>query len=192
MSHPASTTRLLSPGSNPRKDVMRSQPLRNLLTVVADKFSKRGTRLQTQQGIFTFNTESEIIECNRFCACSDKCINRVAQIPRNIAIQIFKTENRRGWGARAPIGLSTGQVLGLYTGRRDEAKKLTGSRASYCFDLDINEEPDEDPPANSYSVDAFGCGNWTRFLNHSCSPNLKIISVVYESSPEVSCPTSDF
>ncbi|KAJ7460503.1 hypothetical protein B0H11DRAFT_2198970 [Mycena galericulata] len=145
----------------------------------------------TAQGIFTFNTESEIIECNRFCACSDNCVNRVAQIPRKIAIQIFKTENKRGWGARAPISLSAGQVLGLYTGllmRRDEANKLTGSRASYCFDLDVNEEPDEDPPTNSYSVDAFGCGNWTRFLNHSCSPNLKIISVVYESSPEDNMP----
>jgi hypothetical protein len=35
---------------------------------------------------------------------------------------------------------------------------LSGSRASYCFDLDVNEEPDEDPPENAYSVDAYGCG----------------------------------
>jgi 3',5'-cyclic AMP phosphodiesterase CpdA len=68
--------------------------------------------------------------------------------------------------------------------RREEADKLSGSRASYCFDLDVNEEPDEAPPENAYSVDAYGCGmpynlcvsatetngrmlrtgNWTRFI----------------------------
>lgn len=42
--------------------------------------------------------------------------------------------------------------------RREEADKLSGSRASYCFDLDVNEEPDEPPPENAYSVDAYGCG----------------------------------
>ncbi|KAJ6570741.1 hypothetical protein B0H10DRAFT_1752163, partial [Mycena sp. CBHHK59/15] len=68
--------------------------------------------------------------------------------------------------------------------RREEADKLSGSRASYCFDIDINEDMDEATPDPAYSVDAYGCGNWTRFLNHSCCPNLQIISVVYETMPE--------
>ncbi|KAJ6629377.1 hypothetical protein B0H10DRAFT_1776379, partial [Mycena sp. CBHHK59/15] len=68
--------------------------------------------------------------------------------------------------------------------RREEADKLSGSRASYCFDLDVNEDPGEEPPENAYSVDAFGCGNWTRFINHSCAPNLQIFSVVYDTMPE--------
>ncbi|KAJ7143773.1 hypothetical protein C8R44DRAFT_758863 [Mycena epipterygia] len=146
--------------------------------------------IYTPQGLFAFNTESEIVECNSYCACPPKCANRVAQFPRRLPVQIFKTE-KRGWGARMPVDLVRGRIVGLYTGlliRREEADKLSGSRASYCFDLDINEEPDEDPPENSYSVDAYGCGNWTRFINHSCSPNLQIISVVYDTMPGDNMP----
>ncbi|KAJ7202056.1 SET domain-containing protein [Mycena pura] len=142
----------------------------------------------TTEGLFTFNTEAEIIECNNFCVCPPKCLNRSAQYPRQIPVQIFKTE-KRGWGARMPVDLVRGQIVGLYTGyRREDADKLSGSRASYCFDLDVNEAPDEDPPENAYSVDAYACGNWTRFLNHSCSPNLQIISVVYDTKPEDNMP----
>ncbi|KAJ7875422.1 hypothetical protein B0H13DRAFT_1723188 [Mycena leptocephala] len=140
-----------------------------------------------EQGLFTFNTESEIVECSNRCGCPRECPNRVAQFPRQIHVQIFKTR-KRGWGARVPVDLIKGQVVGLYTGRRDQANKLFGSRASYCFDLDANEDPNEDLPEHAYSVDAYGCGNWTRFLNHSCSPNLQIISVVYETMPEDNMP----
>ncbi|KAK6992858.1 SET-domain-containing protein [Favolaschia claudopus] len=144
----------------------------------------------TRVGLFMFNTDSEIIECNAACECSSKCINRVAQLPRQLPVQIFKTD-KRGWGVKIPVRIEKGRVLGLYTGlliRREEADKLSGTRASYCFDLDVNEEPDKEPPENAYSVDAYACGNWTRFLNHSCDPNLKIISVVYDSMPEDNMP----
>lgn len=39
----------------------------------------------------------------------------MAQRPRDIAIEIFKTR-RNGWGARATEPLPKGKVLGLYTG----------------------------------------------------------------------------
>ncbi|KAJ7939684.1 hypothetical protein B0H13DRAFT_2261010 [Mycena leptocephala] len=109
-----------------------------------------------EQGLFTFNTESEIVECSNLCGCPRECPNRVAQFPRQIHVQIFKTR-KRGWGARVPVDLIKGQVVGLYTGRRDQANKLSGSRASYCFDLDANEDPNEDLPEHAYSVDAYGC-----------------------------------
>ncbi|KAJ7261564.1 hypothetical protein C8J57DRAFT_467138 [Mycena rebaudengoi] len=137
------------------------------------------------QGLFAFTTESEIVECNSACGCSPQCNNRLAQFPRQLPAQIFKTE-KRGWGARLPVDIVRGHVVGLYTGlliRREEADKLSGSRASYCFDLDINEDPDEETPENAY-----GCGNWTRFINHSCSPNLQIITVVYDTMPEDNMP----
>ncbi|KAJ7739291.1 hypothetical protein B0H14DRAFT_2638310 [Mycena olivaceomarginata] len=76
---------------------------------VPAELSFRTVVLHSVQGPFMFNTESEVVECNK--------------------------------------------VLGLYTGRREDANKLSGSRASYCFDLDVNEEPKEDHPVNAYSVD---------------------------------------
>ncbi|KAJ7939534.1 hypothetical protein B0H13DRAFT_2497433, partial [Mycena leptocephala] len=66
-------------------------------------------------GLFTFNTESEIVECSNLCGCPRECPNRVAQFPRQIHVQIFKTR-KRGWGARVPVDLIKGQVVGLYTG----------------------------------------------------------------------------
>ncbi|KAJ7850471.1 hypothetical protein B0H13DRAFT_1644489, partial [Mycena leptocephala] len=67
------------------------------------------------QGLFKFSTDSKIIECNDNCACPTSCFNRVAQRPRRIPIEIFKTE-KRGWGVRTSNALVRGQVLGLYTG----------------------------------------------------------------------------
>ncbi|KAJ7920940.1 hypothetical protein B0H13DRAFT_1604908, partial [Mycena leptocephala] len=135
------------------------------------------------QGLFKFNTDSKVIECNENCTCPTNCTNRVAQRPRQIPIDIFKTE-KRGWGARTSDVLVRGQVLGLYTGcvsfRREKAHKLFGKRASYIFELDIDEEPG-DSPRDAYSVDAFHCGNWTRFINHSCSPNVQVIAVAYDT-----------
>ncbi|KAJ7860647.1 hypothetical protein B0H13DRAFT_1900886 [Mycena leptocephala] len=66
-------------------------------------------------GLFTFNTELEIIECNNCCGCPRECPNRVAQFPRQIPVQIFRA-GKRGWGARVPVDLIKGQVVGLYTG----------------------------------------------------------------------------
>lgn len=43
------------------------------------------------------------------------CPNRVAQQPRDVPVEIFKT-NDRGWGVRAPVDVERGKVLGIYTG----------------------------------------------------------------------------
>jgi hypothetical protein len=43
------------------------------------------------------------------------CPNRVAQLPRDVPVDIFKTPNR-GWGVRAPVDIERGKVLGVYTG----------------------------------------------------------------------------
>ncbi|KAJ7863667.1 SET domain-containing protein [Mycena leptocephala] len=157
----------------------------------------------TSQGLFKFNTYSKIIECNENCTCPTSCINRVAQRPRRIPIEIFKTESR-GWGVRTSVTLVRGQVLGRYTGRREKTSKLLGDRASYIFQLDIDEDPGDNPD-DAYSVDALHCGNWTRFIklmissrkrhniscllcSHSCAPNTKIIAVAYDTMLEENLP----
>ena len=43
------------------------------------------------------------------------CPNRVAQLPRDVAVDIFKTTNR-GWGVRPLVDVKQGKVLGIYTG----------------------------------------------------------------------------
>ncbi|KAF8217980.1 hypothetical protein K438DRAFT_15781 [Mycena galopus ATCC 62051] len=128
---------------------------------------------------FTYRTDDVVVECNPYCQCPTTCNNRVVQRPRQVAIEVFKTQ-RCGWGVRAPVDIVKGTVLGVYTGKlisRAEAEALRGDRRHYCFDLDYYDGDD------TYVVDAFECGNWTRFINHSCSPNLRVQPVVYDTLP---------
>ncbi|KAJ7474734.1 hypothetical protein FB451DRAFT_275356 [Mycena latifolia] len=147
-------------------------------------------RSEYNRRLFDFGVDSHVRECNSLCSCLADCANRIAQQPRSIAIQIFKTE-KCGWGARAAVNIKKGTVVGIYTGliiRRHDAVNLSSFRVSYCFDLNALEDPDGETPENSYTVDAFACGNWTRFINHSCEPNLKAIPVMYDTMPEDNLP----
>ncbi|KAJ7143766.1 hypothetical protein C8R44DRAFT_139759 [Mycena epipterygia] len=137
-------------------------------------------------GLFNFNyaPDQVVVECNAYCHCSMACPNRVTQRPRQIPIEVFKTL-RCGWGVRAPVDVERGRVLGVYTGKliqRAEAEALTGEAKEYCFDLDYNEG--DAPQEQLYSVDSLKCGNWTRFINHSCAPNLRVQPVVYDTVPD--------
>ncbi|KAG7093933.1 hypothetical protein E1B28_007567 [Marasmius oreades] len=131
-----------------------------------------------------------VVECNEYCACDKNCRNRVAQLPRKVPIEIFKTR-KCGWGARSSVDVEKGTVLGLYTGKiiyRRDAELLKGEAKSFCFDMDGRESPDEEPSEESYTVDAKACGNWTRFLNHSCAANIKVYSAVWWTIPESNLP----
>ena len=54
----------------------------------------------------------------------------------------------------------------------ERGKKYDAEGRTYLFDLDFN--PGEE---NIYTVDATFYGNLSRFINHSCDPNLSIFSV---------------
>jgi len=71
----------------------------------------------------------------------------------------------------------------MYTGKlieRWKVSKLVKEAADYTFDLDLDEES----AGKRWSVSAYWCGNWTRFLNHSCAPNLRVYPVFIDH-PEV-------
>ncbi|GLB41257.1 putative set domain-containing protein [Lyophyllum shimeji] len=156
---------------------------------------KRGNKTfaYTTDGLFRFNVPQgvEVIECNPYCHCErNTCPNRVAQRPRDVPVEIFKTDDR-GWGVRSCVDVERGKVLGIYTGRlipRAEAEAFSDEERSFCFDLDGRESRDGAAPEEMYTVDSRTCGNWTRFLNHSCSPNLAVYNVVYDTIPELNMP----
>ncbi|KAI0662388.1 hypothetical protein C8Q70DRAFT_557172 [Cubamyces menziesii] len=134
----------------------------------------------------------EVIECNKSCSCDEGCQNRVAQLPRDVPIEIFRTPEC-GWGARATVPLVRGKVVGIYTGqliRREEADRRYDERRSYIFDLDVHEsaDDDEEEQGDRFSVDGYAYGNWTRFVNHSCEPNMRVFPVVWDTIPELNQP----
>ncbi|KAJ3857192.1 hypothetical protein EV368DRAFT_30912, partial [Lentinula lateritia] len=175
---------------------------------ISELVDKAGNHIRayTDEGLFKFTSRSnpriEVIECNQYCKCTlYECSNRVAQRPRSIPVEIFKTESEtrnkgRGWGVRcAEQNVKRGTVLGCYTGElihRQTANELEGEYGTYVFDLDgrdpAEDDEESDPNLQMYSIDARKCGNWTRFLNHSCLPNLAVYTAVLDTIPEQNIP----
>ncbi|KAF8551875.1 SET domain-containing protein [Imleria badia] len=131
--------------------------------------------------------ECPIFECNKFCHCDDDCPNRVVQNGRKWPVHIVKTMHK-GWGVSAGNKkIPKGSYIGIYAGELlTEQEGDTRGRyydlygRTYLFSIDFHhlklgmEDPDEWD--NLYVVDAYHAGNFTRFLNHSCDPNCKILA----------------
>jgi len=122
---------------------------------------------------------SPIYECNKLCSCDASCTNRVVQKGRKHKLAIFRTANGCGWGVKAMEPIKAGSFVVEYVGEMitsEEAevrgKKYDAEGRTYLFDLDFNLGEE-----NLYTVDAAFCGNLSRFINHSCDPNLNIFSV---------------
>jgi len=139
-----------------------------------------------KRGLFRLaNAHILLRECNVNCSCDATCRTRVAQKPRKIPLQVFKTPNC-GWGVRPAVRVQKGALIGLYSGvllhrKRWEADKLQGERKNYIFDLDHNIFGEEGPIQNQYSVDGYTKGNWGRFINHSCDPNMQVLPAMFDS-----------
>jgi histone-lysine N-methyltransferase SUV39H len=126
-----------------------------------------------------------IYECNSKCGCGEECTNRVVQCGRQILLEIYKTPNR-GWGVRALQRIEEGSFFTEYVGKiisiveaemlLESAGAKTTPKTSYLFDLDLLGADHA-----TYTVDAFGQSNVTRFVNHSCEPNLTAFNIFVES-----------
>lgn len=139
-------------------------------------------------GILTFR-KPLIYECTSSCQCSLKCPNRLTQTPAKLHFEVFKTENT-GWGLRSWDPIRSGTFVCEYTGSiielTDENKK-----DRYLFDTaseDISEfkwnngvelfgEPAVEASkvkttTDSLLISSLKFGNVSRFINHSCKPNL--------------------
>ncbi|XP_065343367.1 histone-lysine N-methyltransferase eggless isoform X1 [Cloeon dipterum] len=83
-----------------------------------------------------------LFECNKNCACSRNCLNKVVQHKMKCQLQLFKTE-KRGWGLRALNDIPCGTFLCIYAGQimteqeGNEEGKLCGDE--YLAELDYIE-----------------------------------------------------
>ncbi|PHH61664.1 hypothetical protein CDD81_8075 [Ophiocordyceps australis] len=130
-----------------------------------------------------------LYECHYGCSCSARCPNRVVERGRTVPLQIFRTEDR-GWGVRTQEALKKGQYVDCYVGevitsveadRRRDASAISQRKDVYLFALDKFTDPnsfDARLRGDPLEVDGEFMSGPTRFINHSCDPNLAIFARV--------------
>ncbi len=135
------------------------------------------------------DSREPIYECHEGCNCSLLCPNRVVERGRTVPLQIFRTENR-GWGVKCPVDIKKGQFVDRYLGEIITSKEADRRRAEstisrrkdvYLFALDKFSDPDSLDPllaAPPLEVDGEWMSGPTRFINHSCQPNMRIFARV--------------
>ncbi|KAI9814479.1 MAG: hypothetical protein M1832_005885 [Thelocarpon impressellum] len=136
------------------------------------------------------NTREAIFECNEKCSCHDDCKNKVVQWGRSVPLQIFHTGSR-GWGLRCLVDLRKGEFIDTYRGEvitEEECKERDAKRLVkdvYTFALDKFQDDNEDhawAQAHRYVVDGEFYGGPTRYINHSCEPNVRQFTASYNHS----------
>ncbi|KAL3583636.1 hypothetical protein D5086_014697 [Populus alba] len=130
-----------------------------------------------------------VYECNSMCSCNKTCPNRVLQNGIRVKLEVFKTDNK-GWAVRAGEPILRGTFICEYIGevldeqeandRRDRYGK-EGCSYLYKIDAHTNDMSRMVEGQSHYFIDATKYGNVSRFINHSCMPNLANHQVLVNS-----------
>lgn len=134
----------------------------------------------------SFLTQSSvpIIECNSNCTCDSFCLNRTTQKQPTHEIIVVNTENK-GVGIASTCHLQQGTFVGEYVGEIITSSMATErlrslSNAAKCFIVQYREHMSNGNIITT-NVDATSKGNFTRYINHSCEPNLIVVPVRSDS-----------
>jgi [histone H3]-lysine9 N-dimethyltransferase len=133
-----------------------------------------------------------VYECGESCQCSFNCRNRVTQKGVRNHFEVFKTENR-GWGLRSWEPIRAGSFICEYVGEviDDAIFSLNDNEDDYIFRTlcpgektlkwnygpELIGEQSTNISADNFEplpikISAKKMGNVSRFMNHSCAPNV--------------------
>nr|GLL18813.1 histone-lysine N-methyltransferase SUVR5 isoform X1 [Ipomoea trifida] len=152
---------------------------------------------QPMHGRFPYDERGRIIleegylvyECNQWCCCDKSCKNRVLQNGVKVKLEIFKTDTK-GWAVRAREAILRGTFVCEFIGEVIDEQEANRRRSRYgregCaylleIDTHINDMSRLVEGQSPYVIDATNYGNISRYINHSCSPNLVNHQVLVES-----------
>ncbi|KAK6940616.1 SET domain [Dillenia turbinata] len=131
-----------------------------------------------------------IKECWRRCGCNKQCGNRVVQRGITCNLQVFFTNEGKGWGLRTLQDLPKGSFICEYVGEilttgelyERSMQQLGVLKHSYSVVLDAGWHSGVIKGDDALCLDATHYGNIARFINHRCSDaNLIQIPVEIET-----------
>ncbi|XP_058179900.1 histone-lysine N-methyltransferase, H3 lysine-9 specific SUVH4-like [Rhododendron vialii] len=145
-----------------------------------------------------------VFECGPNCGCPPECVNRTSQRGIRFRLEVFKTPNK-GWGVRSWDPIPSGSPVCEYIGVLRKTDELDSAVENYyVFDIDCLQTmkgldgrqrrlrdvsipahmdetgDDKSESIPEFCIDAFSSGNVTRYINHSCQPNLFVQCVLSE------------
>ncbi|XP_039054243.1 histone-lysine N-methyltransferase SUVR5-like [Hibiscus syriacus] len=115
--------------------------------------------------------ESYIVcKCNLMCSCNIACPNRLLQNGVRMKLKVFKTKNK-------VVVSNSGCILEFYPLTwlhvlPDSRYDTDGCNYTYNIDTHGNDMSRLIKGQVQYVINATKYGNVSRFINHSCSPNL--------------------
>ncbi|XP_022081012.1 histone-lysine N-methyltransferase SETMAR-like [Acanthaster planci] len=126
-------------------------------------------------------TESQpVFECNASCKCGPECINRVIQNGPLFPLHVFTTA-RKGYGLQSPVPIPKDRFVCEYAGEvltLKEAQKRTGEMKPQDLNfIMVVRESLASGAVITTPIDLTHIGNIGRFINHSCQPNLYLVTV---------------
>ncbi|XP_018475689.2 histone-lysine N-methyltransferase, H3 lysine-9 specific SUVH4 [Raphanus sativus] len=143
-----------------------------------------------------------VFECGPNCGCGPGCVNRTSQKRLRFHLEVFRSP-KKGWAVRSwdyiPAGSPVCEYIGVLR-RTDDVDTLTDN--DYIFEIDCQQtmqgldgrqrrlkdvavptdskasESNGDENVPEFCIDAGSIGNFARFINHSCEPNLFVQCVL--------------
>uniref|UniRef100_A0A1J3H5M1 Histone-lysine N-methyltransferase, H3 lysine-9 specific SUVH4 n=1 Tax=Noccaea caerulescens TaxID=107243 RepID=A0A1J3H5M1_NOCCA len=143
-----------------------------------------------------------VFECGPHCGCGLECVNRTSQKPLRFNLEVFRSP-KKGWAVRSwdyiPAGSPVCEYIGVLR-RTDDVDTISDN--DYIFEIDCQQtmqgldgrqrrlrdvavptdikggQGKEDENIPEFCIDAGSKGNFARFINHSCEPNLFVQCVL--------------
>ena len=126
--------------------------------------------------------QQPIFECNSECLCSiDRCPNRVSQQEDQSKNVTIVGTSIKGFGVVVNESLPhSGTFVGEYVGEvltEMEARQRMALTKNYDHNYLLLYNEHQLQNLTQTFIDARHYGNWTRFINHSCEPNLQVVPI---------------
>ena len=138
--------------------------------------------------VLAHDSSAPVHECNANCSCGPDCRSRVMQHGMRARLFVRPAKRHAGWAVHAAAPIPAGAFIAEYVGEvvgGEEADargcKQDKEGVSYLFSIDTHVEQGSNA-ADVFTLDAAHAGNVARFVNHSCAPNCRIRSVIWDSS----------